>query len=268
MIKELQYVSINRVIDELLRHPMLSDLTLEQAISYTLSFIAYNGLPKFYEDKIVDVDIHDFRGLLPCDLISIIQVKDKDTRICLRSMTDNFTKGMMDKKGKHHHDKMKIDAEGNVHPHRHHPLFPPYIPPLHRYMEEPSFKIQGRVIYTSFPEGIITVAYKSIPVDEHGYPMLWDNEVYLGALKAYIKQEMFTIKFDMGELSGQVLQNAKQEYCWRAGQLNSEFMIPSVSEMESIARMWNTMIPKVREFDNGFRDLGDREFLRRHQGLQ
>jgi hypothetical protein len=140
----------------------------------------------------------------------------------------------------------------------------PYIPPRHEYFEEPSFKTQGRVIFTSFPKGIIEVAYKAIPVDENGYPLLIDNEVFLAALRAYIKQEVFTIKFDMGNLPAQALQNAQSEYCWRAGQLNSEMMIPSTSEMESLARAFNTMIVKPREFDDGFNHLGDREYLRRH----
>lgn len=252
MVNEIRYTSINRVLDELLRHPMLQDLTLEQAVSYAITFIGLNGYPNFYQDKIENVEIHGFRGLLPCDLISIIQVKDAKSDKCLRAMTDNFPKGME----KPYH-KDCTDPMNNM-------MHTPYIPPRQEYFEEPSFKTQGRIIFTSFPEGIVEVAYKAIPVDEDGFPLVIDNEVYLSALKAYIKQEVFTIKFDMGNLPAAVLQNAQTEYCWRAGQLNSEFMIPSVSEMESISRMWNTMIPRTREFDSGFRSLGDREYLRKH----
>lgn len=257
MIREIQYTSINRVMDELLRHPMLSDLTLEQAVSYTLSFIAMNGLPKLYQDREAEVEIHEFRGLLPCDLISIIQVKDLRTGICLRSMTDNFPAAMRDRKKHDCKPCKKGDGEFIMCPH-------PYIPPMHRYLEEPAFKTQGRVIFTSFPEGVVAVAYKAIPVDDDGFPLLIDNEVYLSALKAYIKQEIFTIKADQGDISDKVLARAEQDYCWKAGKLNSEFQIPSVSEMESITRNWNAMIPKMREFDNGFKHLGDREYLRRH----
>ena len=53
----------------------------------------------------------------------------------------------------------------------------------------------------------------------------------------------------MGKISSGVYQNAQQDYCWKVGKLNSEFTIPSLSEMEGIARAWNTMIPKMREFD-------------------
>lgn len=75
---------------------------------------------------------------------------------------------------------------------------------------------------------------------------------------------MFTIKFDQQKIPAAVLQNAQRDYAVAARLLQGEFTMPSVSEMEAITRMWETMIPKVREFDNGFIHLGDREYLKRH----
>jgi hypothetical protein len=129
---------------------------------------------------------------------------------------------------------------------------------------EPTFKTQGRIIFTSFPEGRVRIAYKAIPVDEDGFPLLIDNENYLAALEAYIKKQVFTVKFDQGKISASVLQNAQAEYSWLAGQLNSEFIIPSMSEMQSITNMITALIPRMREFDKGFRDLGAREYIRKH----
>ena len=263
MVKEIRYTTIKRVLDNLLSHPLLSDVNLEQAVRYTIRFISLHGYPKLYQDKIVNVDIHDFRGELPCDLISIIQVKDLHSHTCLRSMTDNFTPGMREHKlprtdrpmGRER-IKNRIGLDDKTGPW--------YIPHAHKYHHEPAFKTQGRIIYTSFPEGVVEIAYKSIPVDDDGYPLLIDNENYLAALEAYIKKQVFTVKFDTGKINGNVLQNAQQEYAWLAKQLESEFTVPSVSEMESITRMINTMIPKVREFDDGFEGLGDREYLRKH----
>lgn len=134
-----------------------------------------------------------------------------------------------------------------------------------RRRNEESFKTQGRVIYTSFPQGRIRIAYKAIPVDDDGYPLLIDNETYLAALEAFIKKTVFTIKFDLGKISAGVLQNAQQDYAWYAGMLDAEVHIPSVSEMESISRQWNTLIPQVRHFDKSFKDLGNREYIRRQR---
>ena len=249
MVKELQYTSIGRVMDDLMEHPLLRDLTIEQVVRFTIRFIGLHGFTKFYQDKIEDVEIHEFRGLLPCDLISIIQVKDLASGICLRHMTDNFAPGMVP------HEKKHSDPNKEV-----------YINRTFTHLSEPAFKTQGRVIYTSFPEGVVGVSYKAIPVDEDGYPQLIDNENYLAALEGYIKKQVFTIKYETGKITLPVLQNVQQEYAWLAKQLSSEFVIPSVSEMEAITRSLNTLIPQVRHFDNGFTDLGNREYLVAHNG--
>ena len=251
MVKEVQYTSVRRVLDDLLDHPLLSDLTLEQVVRHTLRFMNLHGFSKLYQDREADVEIKDFRGVLPCDLVSIIQVKDCKTGICLRSMTDSFIPGLSPFHEKHNnYGKTEEDEK----PRR-----------MHRfYLEEMTFKTQGQIIYTSFPEGAVRVAYKAIPVDEDGFPMVVDNENYLAALEAYIKKQVFTVKFDIGKLSAQILRNAQIEYGDLASQLIEEFQTPSVSEMESISRMITTLIPKVREFDKGFVHSGDRQYLRRH----
>lgn len=71
MIKEYQYINIRRVLDELHRHPLLSDLTLEQVISYVVSFIGIFGMPKLYQNQEEILHIENFRAKLPCNLISI-----------------------------------------------------------------------------------------------------------------------------------------------------------------------------------------------------
>lgn len=262
MIKEIQYTNIRRVIDNLMEHPLLRDLTLEQAVRYTLRFIQLHGFPKLYQDKIEDVEIKDFRGLLPCDLISIIQVRDKATGVCLRAMTSSFPKGL----GNTKRPEVPQDQINNVREDtkKRQPLQALYIPQQRHLKEELSFKTQGRVIFTSFSEGCVEIAYKSIPTDDDGFPLLIDNENYLAALEAFIKLQIFTIKFDTGKLSAGVLQNAQQDYGWRAAELGSEFSTPSVSEAEALTRYWNTLIPSARHFDEGFVHLGDREYIRRH----
>ena len=73
MVQNNNFVNIRVVLDRLLRHPLLTDLNLETAIQYTLDFISAMGLPNVYVDKIETIDIKEYRGELPCDLISINQ---------------------------------------------------------------------------------------------------------------------------------------------------------------------------------------------------
>lgn len=225
MVGEYNYINIREVLSRILRHPMLQDTTLEAAIQYTADFIGIFGMPKLFENREEEIHIEDYRGILPCDIVSINQVKDLKTSLCLRSITNSFS------------------PDGKV-------------------KSELAYKTQGRCIFTSFKIGDILVSYKSMPVDKEGFPLLIDNPVFLKCLEAYIKKEAFTVLFDMGKVNTSVLQNAQQQYAWLAGQLQSEFTIPSMAEMESITRMWTSLIQRNTEFDNGFESLGNREYIR------
>lgn len=233
MIKEYTYISIKEILSRLLRHPLLQDLTLEQVVQHTIDFIGIFGLPKMYLDKEEVLHIEDFRAPLPCDLISINQVKDCKSGTCLRSMTDNFMP-------REYYDK-------NV---------------GYKVPQELTFKTQGQVLYVSFKTGDVSISYKSIPVDKDGFPLLIDNPVFLKTLEAYIKREVFTILFDMSKIQAAVLQNAQQQYAWLAGTLQSEFTIPSISEMESIKRSWCTLIQRTSSFNDGFRNNGNQEYIK------
>lgn len=221
MVTNYQYINIREILSRILRHPLLQDLSLEAAVQYTVDFFGIMGLPTTYIDKVQSVEINNFRGLLPCDLISINQVKYKD--YCMRYMTDNF----------------------NNCPHNTH-----------------TFKTQGRIIYTSFKEGNVDISYKAMLVDEEGYPLLPDEPTFLRALELYIKKQWFTILFDMNKISPAVLQNTQQEYAFAVGACNNTFIIPSVSEMESIKNMWNQLIPRFNEFKTGFKFQGSQEHLK------
>lgn len=233
MVKEYNYISIKEILNRLMRHPLLRDVNLDQVIQYTIDFISIFGMPKFYFDKQETLHIEDYRAMLPCDLISINQVKECSTNTCLRSMTDNFL-------SEDYYNKRNG----------------------YRVPQELTFKVQGQVIFTSFREGDITVSYKAIPVDDNGFPLLIDNPTFLKTLEAYIKKEIFTIMFDMGKITTPVLQNAQQQYSWLAGQLQSEFTIPSISEMESLKRSWCTLLQRTTSFNDGFRNNGNQEYIK------
>lgn len=230
MIKERNnFVNIQEVLARVTAHPMLQDkVDLEQAIRYTIDFISIVGCPAFYCLKEADVEIKDFRGTLPCDLVSINQVKDAATGVCLRSITDTFS------------------------------------PNKNSLQTGPAFRTQGNVILTSFRTGDVTISYKAIPVDSSGLPLLVDNANFLKALELYIKKEKFGVLYDEGKLREGIMQKALQDYAWAVAQCEKEFIMPSLSELQSITNMWNTLLPKVSEFEKGFITLGEREYLKMH----
>jgi hypothetical protein len=108
------------------------------------------------------------------------------------------------------------------------------------------------------------MAYKAIPVDDEGLPLLINNTKYLKALELYVKCQLFTMLFDEGKITSQVLNHTEQEYSWAAGQLEEEFKTPSEAEMQSITNMIHQILPRTNDFYDRFESLGNKEFQRIH----
>lgn len=227
MIDNVQFISIKEIASRLMRHPLLTDISLEAIIQYTLDFIGIMGLPNSLIDKTDELKVESYRAVLPCGLVSINQIRDRRSGICLRSSTDSF------------YQRQDCIQQNNL-----------------------TFKVQGSIIYTTIKEGEIIISYQALVLDKHGYPMIPDNSSFLRALESYIKKEWFTILFDMNKISPSALQNAQQEYAWRAGQANMQFILPSMSEMESITNIMNQLLVRNNEFRSGFKSLGNKEHWR------
>ena len=116
MVNEINYISINELASRILDNTLLSDVNIEQIIRHTLDFMTKFGINGIYQDKEAILTVQDYRALLPCDLIRIMQIKDCKSGLCFRQMTSS------------------------------------YIPTDNDRDYELTFKTQGRVLYTSIKE--------------------------------------------------------------------------------------------------------------------
>lgn len=223
-----RYTNIKVVLDKVMRHPLLQDaITFETAIDYAVDFMRIVGVPRMFVDKVECIPIHSYRGALPCDWVSTIQVRDKKTDLCMRYATDSFY--MEDK------PKKPIDE---------------------------TFAIQGNVIYTSIKDGEIIMSYTAMQLDNDNLPMIPDNSVFTRALESYIKVQAFTILFDMGKITQPVLFNAQQDYSFNVGQCQSEFVKLDLSRAESFFNSFRTLLIRDDEFRRGFKNNGSKEMIK------
>ena len=224
-----RYISIKEVLDNLLDNPLLQDLTLERVVNYTIDFIRKVGMPKVYIEKIANLEVKEYRALLPCDFHKMIQVRTfkEGCSQTFRSSTDNF-----------HFSNNKRDS---------HDL---------------TYKLQGQVIYTSMKNGTIEIVYQAIPVDCDGYPMIADNSSFREALELYITKRRYKVLFDIGKIRGDVYSSTCQDYAFAVGQAQTSLIMPTIDEMESITNSWNTLIPRVTEHRMGFINNGSKETLK------
>lgn len=227
----IKYISIKEILDNLLDHPMLKDVSFERAVNYTQSFMRIVGCPKMFEEKTAIIEIEDYRGVLPCDFNEIIQVRTHNT--CnnnykvFRYSTDNF-----------HMSDNKQDSF------------------------DLTYKIQGNVIFTSMKEGTIEIAYNAFAIDSEGYPLIPDNSAFIRALELYIKKQCFTVLFDLGQINQAVYHNVCQEYAWAVGQAQSDLIRPTIDQMQAITNSLNTLIWRTTEHNNGFVNNGSAEKIK------
>lgn len=226
-----QYTNIRLILDKLLRHPLMQDISLETAVDYTVDFMRIVGVPNMFIEKTEIVEIEKYRAMLPCDYYQMIQVRStKEGKFAFRYSTDTF-----------HMSKCKDCNKEPV---------------------DLTYKIQGNMIYTSIEKGKIELSYEAIATDSEGYPLLPDNSSFTRALQLYIKKEWFTVLFDVGKISPAVLQNTQQEYAWAVGDCQTEFNRLSLDKAESFFNSWRTLIIRDNEHSRGFRDNGRKEYLK------
>jgi len=233
----MQYTNIKQIMDRLTRHPMMKDLTLETAVDYAVEFMRVVGIPTTFYDKTAVIDIHNYRGELPCDFIEITQVRllpkpgaPPELSPVFRHTTDTF-----------------------------------HMSPLKAKISDLTYKIQGNCIFTApLRYGPIEIAYKAMPVDDEGTPLIPDNSTYTRALEAYIKKEWLGIEFEQGKINPQVMQRIDQDYAWKVGQAQTDMIRPTIDQMESISNMWNTLIVRAQDHRKGFIHEGSAEHIKLH----
>lgn len=230
----MQYTNINLILDRITRHPLLQDVTLESAVDYAVEFIRIMGIPDTFIEKTAEIDIKNYRGELPCDFYEMIQVRNiascgNDHRHTFRYTTDTFH--MSEHKSKY---------------------------------ADFTYKLQGDVIFvTPIKNGKIEIAYRAMPVDDDGFPMIPDNSSFARALELYIKKQYLGIQYDLGKITMHAMQRADQEYAWAVGQAQTDLIRPNLDQMQAITNMWNKFLPDVtQDHRHGFLHEGTKELIK------
>ena len=215
----IRNTNIRVILNRLLRNPLLSDLTLETVLTYTIDFFQIMGIPNNFEEKVETLRVKNYRTPLPINLYEINQIRNKDGY--MRESNASFK--LSQKKYEN------IDS-----------------------IKKNEFFVESNYIYFNFEKGEIEISYQSISVDEEGLPTLPDNANFLRALEIYIKKQRYDILYDSGKISDKVLNKVEQDYAWVVGSLETDSQKLSLSKAENLFKKYSTLIPKTNEFNTGF----------------
>ena len=219
--------TLNIILDRIRRNPLLSDIPFETAVDYAVDFMVLEGFPSFFVEKVANIEINDYRGLLPNDCAELKAVRgflnaDFNHRpISFREATDIFMQSSN-----------------------------------RRYSNDFTYRVTGDVIYSSMDKCTLEVVYLAFETDPNGFPMIPDNRKFFIALESYIKMKHYEKLFEQGKLHPNIMERVDREYCWAVGSCDSEFHKLSIDRAESIGNQWRQILINNNEHLTGYANLG------------
>lgn len=240
-MSKTKWTNLKIVADKILRDPIFIGLNFETIVDYFIDFITIVGVPELFNEKFTDttIPITNYRATLPTDFLEeiVVSIDNKIARTATDAYFGNYS-----------------EYEATM--------------PMNEYFPdkttEATYKVKGNYIYLSKKEGNLLLKYKCIMTntevgsDDFGIPMIPDDPVFIIALQKYIELEFLKLLYRSGKVNGQVLQLAQQDYAWSVGRYETHSRRLTTGDMETISRMFKSILTRNNEFKTRFKHLGTR----------
>lgn len=226
-----KYKSIKHIIEKVYRdNKAILKLDLYDAIEWAGECIELIGSPIQLLDKYECIKIEEFKGKLPCDLYLLLGTREEHG-MAMRYSTDSF-----------HHAKAckNINSCCNLNC-------------------DLIYTINDDYMFTSFKEGTVELAYKAIPTDSEGFPLIPDDIKFVKAVQMYITERLYWQALATGKIQQYMYERVDRERDWYIAAAQSRGNMPSVDAMESIKNNWIRLIPKINQHADFFKSAGEEE---------
>jgi hypothetical protein len=202
------------------------------------SVIDLINAPMQYTERITDghdkpyINIVNGRGLLPCDLIRVVQ-----TRTCegipMRYSTDSFHKRM------HSAQCPDLICSSDL-----------------------TYKLNDNYIFTNFSTGKIEMAYMAFPTDERGYPTVPDDEKFKQAATAYVAERIAFKLYLRDKIDERKYERVNKERLWYIAAAQTKALIPDRDKTRSIANQFRRIVSFEDEHATGYKSSSNMQILR------
>ncbi len=125
----------------------------------------------------------------------------------------------------------------------------------------PQFVINNGYIQCSHKHGYVALSYKTIPLDDEGYPMLPDHISAIEACYWYITMKYYYPKWVTGQIRDAVYYHSQNSWNYHCKNAYGCALMPDQTEMINIKNTWLRMLPIVNEDMSGFQDLNKQEHI-------
>jgi hypothetical protein len=226
-----RYISIDRIVERFYTDYGIQDqvdwMVFVEWISECMGLM---GVPVGYIDKVATLEVEEHRVQLPCDYYMYSGIRMYNSKTTLRETTDTF--------------EYSTNTTAS---------------PLESTMLDGTYDINNNYIHTSFEEGTIELAYKAVPTDERGLPMIPEDDKVVRMLISYLGYKNGMKMFLRNQIDERRYRILEQEYYFNVGAARCKLLTPSVDRMETIKNSFLRLIPKINEHATGFKTLGQQE---------
>lgn len=121
-------------------------------------------------------------------------------------------------------------------------------------------------IKTNVRTGYLMIAYKAIPTDCDGYPMIPDDASFMEAVYWYINMKVKYMQWAEGRIRDAIYYHAEQKWNFYVKQAYGKAMMPAtLDEMESLKNIWVRLIPLVNGADSFYKYIDEQESIRTYR---
>lgn len=270
--KAVTYVSLDLIANKILKHPLMKSINYDDIIDYAAAVIRLSKSPgATKEDSCVRV-IEDHLASIPREALNVKAVEFvaqtglqvpmvKSTNTLAKQFDKLNTKiayGRSIQSSFDYSDQIYNDpsvakvVKDNC-------AVTVYSQPTADTLK---YEINGGNIVTACRDGRIRIVFDKINVDEDGIPLIVNSEALIKAIENYIKIQVFTVLFDLGEISERSLVRAEQEYTWYIGQAQTEFNgLENVDDMEAFINNHVSLFNVSTLHSDRFESASDKEYV-------
>lgn len=230
------FITLDAIISRLGRAPIMKDLAEETALEFAVDVLGLIGNKSILQTKVIVKDISAYRTSLPSDAVDIDQVRKVDTTdtydvpIPMRSATDNYHIG---------YSSQNDTYRGTL--------------------TDFTYDVRHGVIYTSFDEGQIEIAYSGLPFTENGNLLLPDDINIIKAVESYIKQEHLRPLWEIGKIPDKVMNKAEEEYCFYVAKAQTKSL--NIDQRQALSSSLTRLYGNTDDRADFYKNMGLPEYI-------
>lgn len=247
MLKTDNYISSLAIFEAIARDADYDNISYGDAVEWIWEVIELLGIPMYYMDDLCEIDITDYKGILPSDMHSIIQVRDFYSKVPLSQTTNLFYRSDTETPSQMQ-AIMLVDGG-------YEPLDTTELSSRARQLQY-SYKVQDKVIYTEYQTAKLELAYSKFPIDKNGFPMIPDDAKFMRAVKAFIIMKLDYKQWRKQLISEAIYRDSEQNYYYAAASAQSKANTPDVATMETIRRFSSLLVSDNTQFNKSFKFFG------------